>query len=284
MRSILGFAFSSFSFLFCLTTAFADVDTDLSRPNQLSPPSPPSHASAPAKEQKPIKKKASGEKQPWSDYTVHDPTRPRPLKVSSVICQTTPPPNDAQILFDGTHTKAWSQPWKIIDQIMVATKAGHNTSLKKFASCQLHLEWRIPAGRKINGQKGGNSGVFLMKLYEIQIQESHRNVTYADGQAGAIYGQYPPLVNASLPQGEWQSYDINFTAPVYEGDKCTVPARLTVYHNGVLIQNNRILHGPTQHRKVTSYPKQHPEKEAIMLQWHNDPIEFRNIWIRETVK
>jgi len=164
---------------------------------------------------------------------------------------------------------------------MIASKEGNNHSKKSYASCQLHIEWRVPADRQVDGQKGGNSGVFFMDMYEVQILESHTNVTYADGQAGALYGQYPPLVNPSLPQGEWQSYDINFTAPVYKDGKCIEPTRITVYHNGVLIHNNQAFQGPALHKLVTSYPKEHPKKGPIRLQWHKDPIEFRNIWIRD---
>ena len=120
-----------------------------------------------------------------------------------------------------------------------------------------------------------------MGLYEVQIQESHTNVTYADGQAGAIYGQFPPLVNASTAQGEWQSYDITFTAPRYGEQGLESPARITVVHNGVVVQKDRELKGRTVFRKVAKYPKKHPKKAPIMLQWHEDPIEFRNFWVKE---
>lgn len=225
-------------------------------------------------------KKSDTPKQPWSGYTVHDTKRPHPEKVESQGAVTTKAPADAIILFNGTDTSAWTKNWKIKDGIMVASP-GNNSTKQSFGDCQLHIEWRIPAGRKVNGQKGGNSGVFLMQKYEIQVQESHTNVTYADGQTGAMYGQHPPLVNASTPQGEWQSYDIIFKAPRYEGETCTSPARVTVIHNGVVIQNNQQYFGPSTHRKLPAYPKQHPEKAPLMLQWHQDPIEFRNIWLRE---
>ncbi|MGB2403034.1 MAG: 3-keto-disaccharide hydrolase [Akkermansiaceae bacterium] len=152
-------------------------------------------------------KEKSSQKQPWSEYTVNQIDRPHPVKVQSpgVVCAK--PPKGALVLFDGTNTDAFTVGWKIKDSLMIASPRSTRTK-KSFGSCTLHLEWRVPAGRKIDGQKGGNSGVFLMDRYEIQIMESHTNVTYADGQAAAIYGQTPPSVNASLPQGEWQSYDI----------------------------------------------------------------------------
>ena len=167
---------------------------------------------------------------------------------------------------------------------MVATKLGDAHTKKGYGSCQLHIEWKIPKGRKVSGQAGGNSGIFFMDRYEIQIQESHKNVTYADGQAGALYGQHPPLVNASTPQGEWQSYDIIFTAPVYKDGKLAEPAKITAFHNGVLIHNNQTFKGWTSHKVLPKYPAKHPLKAPIRLQWHGDPIEFRNIWIRDLAK
>ena len=164
---------------------------------------------------------------------------------------------------------------------MIASRGGNLITKEKFADCQVHLEWRVPAGRVVEGQKGGNSGIFLMNLYEIQIQESHTNVTYPDGQAASIYGQYPPLKNASTPQGEWQSYDIIFKAPVYNEDGVVTPAFITVIHNGVVVHNAQELKGPTKGKKVTKYPKTHAAKGPIRLQWHKDPIEFRNFWVRE---
>lgn len=225
-------------------------------------------------------KKPDTPKQPWSDYVVHDGTRPLPEKVKATGPVTTPAPSDAIVLFDGTDTSAWTKAWKVKDGVMIASP-GNTSTKQSFGDCQLHIEWRVPAGRKVKNQSGGNSGVFLMQKYEIQVQESHTNVTYADGQTGAMYGQHPPLVNASTPQGEWQSYDIIFTAPRYEGEKCVSPARVTVIHNGVLIQNHQQYFGPSVYKKLPSYPKQHPAKAPLMLQWHRDPIEFRNIWLRE---
>lgn len=219
--------------------------------------------------------------QPWSGYAVHDENRPHPEKVEVKSITTTPPPADADIIFDGKNTDALTKPWEIKDGVLIVGKLGDNFTKKAYGSCQFHMEWKIPAGRKVKGQSGGNSGVFLMSMYEIQIQESHTNVTYADGQAGAIYGQFPPLVNPSRRQGEWQSYDITFTAPEYKDGKVVKPAVVTVMHNGVIIHNAQELKGPTKHKKVTEYPKSHPEKAPIRFQFHGDPIEYRNIWVRE---
>jgi hypothetical protein len=219
--------------------------------------------------------------QPWSGYAVHDESRPHPKKIETTSITTTPAPADADIIFDGKNTDAFTKAWPIIEGILIADKLGDNQTKKSYGSCQLHLEWKIPAGRAVKGQGGGNSGVFLMNSYEVQIQESHTNVTYADGQAGAIYGQFPPLVNPSRPQGEWQSYDITFTAPEYKDGKLVKPAVITVMHNGIIIHNAQELKGPTTHKTVTQYPTTHPEKAPIRLQFHGDPIEFRNIWVRE---
>jgi len=220
-------------------------------------------------------------KQPWSDYKVHDESRPHPDKVETKGAITTPPPSDAIVLFDGKDTSAFDKEWKVEEGRLVATEIGNLKTKKSFQDCQVHIEWRIPAGREVDGQKGGNSGVFLMGLYEVQVQESHTNVTYADGQAGAIYGQFPPLKNASTAQGEWQSYDITFIAPRYNAKGLVSPAVITVIHNGAVVQAALKLKGPTVFRKVAKYPKKHPERAPIMLQWHEDPVEFRNFWVRE---
>ncbi|MBK1856171.1 DUF1080 domain-containing protein [Verrucomicrobiaceae bacterium 5K15] len=231
----------------------------------------------------PAKKKVVTPKQPWSDYRVHDTERPHPEKVKTAGAITTPAPADAIVLFDGKNTEAFTKNWKVEDGVMIASP-GKNLTKQSFGSIQMHVEWRIPAGRKVQGQGGGNSGIFMMDRYEVQVMESHTNVTYADGQAGALYGQTPPLVNASAPQGEWQSYDIIFEAPVYGEDGMKTPAYITVIHNGVVVQQHQKYYGPTVFRKVASYPKTHPEKAPIQFQWHGDPIEYRNIWVRELKK
>lgn len=218
---------------------------------------------------------------PGGKYVVHDGTRPQPRLVKTAGAVSVPAPGDAKILFDGKNLDAWQgAKWKITDGSMVA--ADRNIQTKdSFGDVQLHIEWRIPAGREIHGQSGGNSGIFLMGLYECQVLQCLENKTYPDGQAGALYGQYPPLVNASVAQGEWQSYDLVFIAPRYEGEKCVEPAKLTLFHNGVLLHNAKPYLGPTQHLKLASYPKNHPEKAPIALQFHGDPVEYRNIWARD---
>ena len=219
-------------------------------------------------------------KQPWSDYVVHDGTRPQPAIVETGGAVSVIAPSDAKILFDGKDASAWKLPWKVENGLLIASP-GDNETKEEFRDCQVHLEWRVPAGRKVNGQGGGNSGIFFMGEYEVQILQSNGNKTYPDGQAGAMYGQYPPLVNATAPQGEWQSYDLLFRAPRYEGGKCIEPAQVTVIHNGVMLHHAQKYHGPSTHKSLTSYPAEHPEKAPLKLQWHGDPIEFRNIWVRE---
>lgn len=218
-------------------------------------------------------------KLPGVPYVVHDPARPQPRTVETAGAVCVKPPSDAVVLFDGTSLDAWTPGWVIKDGAMVAT--GKNIQSKQsFGAIQLHFEWRLPAGRPVDGQKGGNSGVFLMGLYEIQVLQSHQNPTYPDGQAGALYGQLPPLVNATSPQGEWQSYDVAFEPPVYEGGKVARPAKVTIIHNGVVVQHGESYLGPTQHRKLASYPATHPETAPLTLQFHGDPMEYRNMWVR----
>jgi len=219
--------------------------------------------------------------QPKSGYHVHDEARPHPAKVTNAKVVSTPAPSDATILFDGSDISAWDGDWEIKDGLLVASK-GDLVTKEEFGKIQLHIEYRIPKDRKVKGQVGGNSGIFIMGRFEVQVQESHNNVTYPDGQAGALYGQDPPLVNASSPQGEWQSYDIIFEPAVYKNNKLITPAKVTVTHNGVLIHHARPFDGVSTFRKLPKYPKKPlPAKGPIKLQWHNDPVEFRNIWVRE---
>ncbi|MCH5599140.1 3-keto-disaccharide hydrolase [Niabella ginsengisoli] len=145
----------------------------------------------------------------------------------------------------------------------------------------MHIEWRSPAEVKGDGQGRGNSGIFLMGAYELQVLDSYKNRTYSNGQAGSIYKQLPPLVNASRKPGEWQTYDVIFTAPVFNKDSSLKSqARITVIHNGVLVQNNTTIWGATQYIGIATN-KQHNAKEPIVLQDHGNPVSFRNIWIRE---
>src|SRR5262249_19770213 len=159
--------------------------------------------------------------------------------------------------------------------------AGAILTKDEFGDCQLHVEWAAPDPPKGRDQGRGNSGVMLFGRYEIQVLDSFENLTYADGQAAAVYGQYPPLVNASRPPGQWQSYDIVFHGPRFGKDeKLLQPARLTMFHNGVLVQNNVELSGPTGHRVRPPY-KAHAAKLPLFLQDHGNPVRFRNIWIRQ---
>ncbi|RYD31114.1 MAG: DUF1080 domain-containing protein [Verrucomicrobiaceae bacterium] len=220
-----------------------------------------------------------GPKLPGVPYVVHDPARPQPRIVETAGAVVVKPPSDAVVLFDGKSLDAWTPGWEIKDGSMVA-KDKDIESKQSFGAIQMHFEWRLPAGRKVDGQSGGNSGVFLMGLYEVQVLQSHNNKTYPDGQAGSMYGQLPPLVNATSPQGEWQSYDITFEPPVYEGGKVVKPAKLTIFHNGVCVQNGESYLGPTEHRKLAAYPPTHPEAAPLRLQFHGDPMEYRNMWVR----
>ena len=225
---------------------------------------------------------------PNSKWRVHDGTRPQPTVVDPGPAPATParPPSDAIVLFDGTDLSKWRDGkggparWAVQDGAMVVVpKTGTHQTIDEFGDVQLHIEFATPAVVAGSGQDRGNSGVFLMGRYELQVLDSYNNPTYPDGQAGAIYGQFPPLVNASRPPGQWQSYDIVFTAPRFNGDTLVSPARMTVLHNGVLIQKDAVLIGGTVHRAVGTY-KPHPEAGPIQLQDHGNPTKFRNSWVR----
>jgi len=229
-------------------------------------------------------KKPSTPDLPGTPWKVHDGTRPQPKVLETAGAVSVKAPADAKVLFDGKSADAWTTDgkpatWPVKDGILTAAP-GTLISKDKFGPVQVHLEWRIPPGRKVEGQGGGNSGIFLMGLYEVQILQSHGNPTYPDGTAGALYGQTPPLVNATGPQGEWQSYEILFQPPKYEGGKVVEPAWATVIQNGVVLHHARKLLGPTQYRALARYPAEHPETGPLQLQFHGDPIEFRNIWAR----
>lgn len=203
-------------------------------------------------------------------------------------------PSDAIVLFDGTEgsfaanwtdTKGGPSKWKVVDGAMESVRrAGYVQSKKEFGSCQLHIEWAAPSKVEGDGQGRGNSGVFLMGTYEVQVLDSYQNQTYADGQAGALYGRSKPLVNASRKPGEWQSYDIIFHQPKFDKDgKVVKRATFTVLHNGVLIQDHVVLSGGTGWagpHAATEY-KAHPDKLPLSLQDHGNPVRFRNIWVRE---
>lgn len=200
-------------------------------------------------------------------------------------------PSDATILYNGRGLGAFQKKdgspagWKIDADGAVTDIKGSGDLITKeaFGNCQLHIEFREPAEVKSSGQGRGNSGVYIMGKYEIQVLDSYNNPTYSNGQAGAVYKQHVPLVNASRKPGEWQSYDIIFTAPLFKGNgDLESPARVTVIHNGVLIQNNVTILGTTDWVMKPKY-KKHASKLPLMLQDHGDdgnPISYRNIWIR----
>jgi hypothetical protein len=203
-----------------------------------------------------------------------------------------PPPSDAIVLFDGTSLANWHHGdsvmtparWKVANGYMeVVAGTGAIHTVRPFGDVQLHVEFATPPNPPAShkSQERGNSGVFLMSRYEVQVLDSYDNKTYPDGQAGAIYGQYPPLVNASRKPGEWQSYDIVFHAPRFRADSSVAsPARFTVYHNGVLVQDNVSLVGPTSNMRRDPYVM-HADRMPLLLQDHGDPVRYRNIWVRE---
>jgi hypothetical protein len=224
-------------------------------------------------------------------YPIHSTARPKPPVVTPAPASAPGrPPSDAIIVFDGTSLTKWRSSdstagpakWRVADGYFeVAPGTGGIETIQGFGDVQLHIEWATPARVDGDGQNRGNSGVFLMGRYEVQILDSYRNETYADGQAAAIYGQYPPLVNASRPPGEWQTYDIVFRRPHFAADgKLQRPARITVLHNGVLVQDGVALSGPSGHRARPPY-EAHPDRVPIGLQDHGNPTRFRNVWVRE---
>lgn len=224
-------------------------------------------------------------------WKVHDIDRPRPDPVKPAE-KLGDAPADAIILFDGKNVDAFTAkekgtnnpipcPWAIDNGELVVAGGDIFTKLE-FGSCQLHAEWKSAPDTKGNSQKKGNGGIFLMDRYETQILDCDNNPTYADGMAGGVYGQTPPLVNAVKKAGEWQVYDIVFTAPKLENGKVIEPARITSFINGICVQNNTKILGPTKHRQQTNYEGEFPEKAPLRIQDHkNDPpIRMRNIWIR----
>jgi len=223
-------------------------------------------------------------------YHVHDEREPQPPVVTPGKTDDLPP-SDAIVLFDGTNLDAWvhtnpkpnAPKWKIVDgALQVTAKAGTLQTKQKFGSMQLHIEWRTPVPPKGNGQGRGNSGVFLMSTYEIQVLDSYENKTYPDGQAAAIYGQKKPDVNACRPPGQWQTYDIIFHRPIFKApgsNEVVRPGTVTVIHNGVLVQDHWQIKGVTWHKKLAEY-RYHPDAMPIQLQDHGHPVQYRNIWVR----
>jgi len=201
------------------------------------------------------------------------------------------PPSDAIILFDGSDiNREWvgvrgdTSRWVIDDGAMVCTVGSGDIKTRRiFTDFQLHIEWRTPEEVKGTSQERGNSGIYLQGLYEIQVLDSYDNRTYRNGQAGSIYKQLVPLVNSCRKPGEWQTYDIIYTAPRFAGDSTVyfTPPRVTVLHNGVLIQNNVSLRGPTLYIGIPEYSIKKHDAGPILLQDHGNPVAYRNIWIRE---
>lgn len=218
---------------------------------------------------------------PWCGYHVHDPDRPAPPKVTPGRSPFLQAPSDAVILFDGENglTQWQASDWKVEDGEFIAV-SGRLTTKQAFGDCQLHLEWQAPNPPQGHKWDRGNNGVLLMGLFEIQIYDTYTTQLYPDGQAASVYGQTPPRVNACLPPGQWQSYDIFFVAPVFKDGKLEKPARVTVLHNGVLVHHNQKIYGPTGHRILPKYDKPIPPKQPLSLSSHNNPVRFRNIWIR----
>lgn len=225
----------------------------------------------------------------FQEWPIHSMERPRPPVVDpGPAGAPVPAPADAIVLFDGQNLSRWRAAnggparWNVANGYFeVVPGTGTLVSADSYGDVQLHIEWASPDPPQREGQDRGNSGVFLMQTYEVQVLDSYRNDTYPDGQAGALYGQFPPLVNATRPPGAWQTYDIIFRAPRFDQDgKLVRPARMTVLHNNVLIHDNVELTGPTAHQRRPPY-RAHADRLPISLQDHGQPVRYRNIWLRE---
>jgi Domain of Unknown Function (DUF1080) len=227
---------------------------------------------------------------PGTRFRVHDGARPQPPIVNPGTASTPEqpgrPPSDAVLLFGGTDLSPWvsvqggEAGWRVEHgYVQVVPGTGDIQTREHFGDCQLHLEWAAPALVTGEGQNRGNSGVLLMGRYEIQILDGYRNPTYPDGTTAAIYGQYPPLVNACRKPGDWQCYDIIWMTPRFNGDQLVSPAYVTVLHNGLVVHHHTALLGPTQHRQVASY-RVHSPMGPLRLQDHGDAVRYRNIWYR----
>lgn len=226
---------------------------------------------------------------PGQKWRVHDPERPAPPVVTP---GATPgaPPSDAIVLFDGKDLSKWAHEqkgeltdakWSVANGYFeVVPKTGGIVTRESFGDVQLHIEWASPAEVRAASQNRGNSGVMFMNgRYEVQVLDMYNNRTYPDGGAASLYGQWPPLVSAPRKPGEWQTYDIVFEAPRFEGDKLVKPAFMTVFWNGVLAHNRKELIGPTLHRQASKYIP-HEAELPLFLQDHGDLVRYRNIWIR----
>jgi hypothetical protein len=224
--------------------------------------------------------------QPNGRWKVHDIKRPRPRIVAPGPFVSLEPPTDAIVRLGKTNDiSQWQMmdgapaAWPIAGGV-ISSGTGFIRTKQEFTDVQLHVEFATPEKVVGNSQERGNSGVFLSGVFEIQVLDSYDNVTYADGQAGAMYGQHPPLVNASRGPGQWQSYDIVFTAPRFKGATLETPAIVTVLHNGILVHNARPFWGPTAHKRIDPYAPSNA-RGPIRLQDHGNPVRFRNIWVRD---
>jgi hypothetical protein len=217
---------------------------------------------------------------PWCGFHVHDPDRPVPPQVDpGPAPPPAPVPADAVVLFNGKDLSSWRESkWQVAGGEIVAGE-GQLASKQEFGDMQLHLEWLAPADFKGPWHDRGNNGVMLMGLYEIQIFDSHGLQIYPDGQAAAIYGQTPPRVNATRPAGQWQSFDLLFTAPRFKDGQLLSPARLTLLHNGVLVHLNEEIRGETRHLALPEY-RRPIERGPLVLHGHNCQVRFRNVWVR----
>lgn len=227
---------------------------------------------------------------PGDKWHVHDPDRPQPAVITpgTFSTQEAPgqAPSDAIVLFDGKDTAQWQDKkgepsaWKIENGEMISTKGSDLISKQEFGDIQLHLEFCLPTPAGEVGQKRNNSGVFFMGKFELQILDCYGSKTYPDGQTAALYGQRPPLVNACRAPGQWQTYDVTFTVPHFDKDgNVTQPAYITVFHNGVIVQNHVPYLWPSVHKTLSKYTPM-PATGPLKLQDHNNPVRFRNIWVR----
>ncbi len=225
--------------------------------------------------------------QPNGKWRMHNSNRPVPSVVVPGPMIVAPPPSDALVLLGtGSNLSQWQASdgskaaWSVSNGVLQTGKGLIQTKAE-FTDLQLHIEFATPKKVEGAGQGRGNSGVFLAGVFEIQVLDSFQNSTYADGQAAAMYGQFPPLVNASRGPGQWQSYDIAFVAPRFSvSGELLSPAVVTVFHNGVLVHNARAFWGPTAHGRIASYVPSNA-RGPIQLQDHQSPVRYRNIWVRE---
>ena len=230
---------------------------------------------------------AQTQNQEWPQHSRERPQPPVVTPPPQVL--PVPAPPGAVVLFDGASLANWRRKgsdapagWKVENgYVQIVPGTGDIQSTHAFGDAQLHVEFMIPPKRGGSGQDAGNSGVWLMSNYEVQVLDSCENITYPDGQNAALYGDVPPLVNASLPPGHWQSFDITFTAPRFDAaGRLVSPARMTVLHNGVKVHDDVPLKGRTTHRNAPTY-EAHPDRLPVSLQDHDHPVRYRNIWVIE---